>query len=282
MRIPSLLPIGLLIAQLPASAQITNGGFEAWTDDLPDGWITNNSDPQGLYPITKSTEAHTGAFAVRGEVVLSDVSGDPYPPVLQRFEEPMSGTPGELSGWYRFTPVAAGDQMTASVTLLDADNGLVALGVRSFSTAQPDYAQFYVPLDYSIGNGNQAAKANLAFGLAPATSSAGSWFLLDDIAFQGTASVTEAGRLTTLVGMPYPQPVSDAAHLKVDMPIAGRVRVEVLDAIGRSVAVPVNEVLPTGTTVLRWPAPSALGNGRYILRVVAGDRTFIRIMTVQR
>lgn len=281
MKLHAVLLVGGVFLTALSYAQITNGGFEAWTDDLPDSWTTNNSDPQGLYPISKSTEAHAGAFAVRGEVELSD-GGQPYPPVLQRFEEPIGGTPGELSGWYRFNPVAAGDQMTASVTLLDADNGLVAIGVRSFSTAQPDYAQFYVPLDYSIGNGNQASKANIAFGLAPATSVAGSWFLLDDIAFQGTASVPETGRAITFVGMPYPQPVNDVVHLKVDMPIAGRIRVEVLDALGRRVSAPVDEVLPAGSAVLQWSAPSALGNGRYLLRVVAGDRSFIRMLTVQR
>ena len=282
MKLHAVLLVGGAFLTALSHAQITNGGFEAWTDDLPDNWITNNSDPLGLYPISKSTEAHAGSFAVRGEVVLSDVSGDPYPPVLQRFEEPMSGTPGELSGWYRFNPVAAGDQMTASVTLLDGDNGLVAIGVRSFSNAQPDYAQFYVPLDYSIGNGNPAIKANFAFGLAPATSSAGSWFLLDDIAFQGTASIAEAGRFIPFVGVPYPQPVNDVVHLKLDMPMAGRIRVEVLDALGRTVSAPVDEVLPAGTAVLQWPTPAALGNGRYLLRVVAADRSFIRMLTVQR
>jgi hypothetical protein len=278
----AVLLIGCTFLTTQLLAQITNGGFEDWTDDLPDGWITNNSDPQGLYPITQSTGSQAGAFAIRGEVVLSDGSGQPYPPVLQRFEEPVSGTPGDLTGWYRFNPVAAGDQFTVSVTLLDGDNGLVALGVRSFSAAQAAYAQFFVPLDYSIGNGNAAAKANFAFGLAPATNTAGSWFLLDDLSFQGTASVHEAERFTATVGRPYPQPVNEAMNLDIDLPTAGRVRVELLDALGRMVAVPLDEVLTAGNTRLTWPLTSVLANGRYVLRVMATDRTFVRQFTVQR
>lgn len=56
-------------------AQILNGGFENWNNGEPANWITNNINEEGvekLFFITQTSDAHTGNYALKGEVL-----GDP-------------------------------------------------------------------------------------------------------------------------------------------------------------------------------------------------------------
>ena len=59
---------------LTVSAQIPNAGFENWTGGNPDGWISNNV-PGFIETITQSNNAHSGSYAVRGEVVIASLRG---------------------------------------------------------------------------------------------------------------------------------------------------------------------------------------------------------------
>jgi hypothetical protein len=56
----------------PARAQIPNPGFETWSGvvgtETPTGWVTDNI-PGFAVPITKTTAAHSGSFALKGDVV---------------------------------------------------------------------------------------------------------------------------------------------------------------------------------------------------------------------
>ncbi|MFN3876688.1 MAG: hypothetical protein ACK4L7_12370, partial [Flavobacteriales bacterium] len=57
-------------AGLDAAAQVVNGGFEGWgAGQVPTGWSANNVAPLSFYPITSSTDAHSGLMAARGEVL---------------------------------------------------------------------------------------------------------------------------------------------------------------------------------------------------------------------
>jgi hypothetical protein len=63
---------GLLLAVAPAlsvRAQVPNGGFELWTDACTIVDWANSSVCGVVAPVTKSPAAHSGSFAVRGEVV---------------------------------------------------------------------------------------------------------------------------------------------------------------------------------------------------------------------
>jgi hypothetical protein len=226
----------------------------------------------------ESTTAHGGSSAVRGEVL--DASGYAYAPVLQNLTQPVSGTPSTLTGWYQFSPAQQGDQMTASITIQDANNGTVALGFGLFSAEQSSYTQFSLDIDYSQGNGNPATNAVISFtiagdGMSPAI---GSWFLLDDLELETGAGVDDATHAVS-IGLPYPQPAVHAVSIPLHVNTAERITVQAFDGTGRLVEELLNATAVTDRT-LQWNT-EGLANGVYLLRVRAGDSTSQRPIVVQ-
>ncbi len=85
---------------------------------------------------------------------------------------------------------------------------------------------------------------------------------------------------------PSPNPVRDAARLAFTLPVAGAVRVDVLDVTGRRVATPVDGGYAAGAHVLRWDARDdaghALAPGVYLVRLSAAGRALTRRVAVAR
>src|SRR5512143_1290629 len=87
-----------------AWGQIPNQGFETWTNNAPDGWVTSNAAP--LYTnVTQSSTAHSGSSAIRGDVVL--VSTVAIAGVIQSGPGghgfAYSQRPASVTGWYQFS-----------------------------------------------------------------------------------------------------------------------------------------------------------------------------------
>ncbi len=77
----------------------------------------------------------------------------------------------------------------------------------------------------------------------------------------------------------YPNPFNPSTTITYDMAQAGPVRIEVLDLLGRSVAILSNGNQPAGTHTLQWNA-SRLGSGMYLIRMQAGGRQFVQKVTL--
>jgi hypothetical protein len=75
-----------------------------------------------------------------------------------------------------------------------------------------------------------------------------------------------------------PNPFRDATAFTLTLPVSQPVRAEVLDLLGRRVALLHDGVLPAGTHALTWTAGTA-PPGVYFLRVTAGDETWTRTVT---
>jgi hypothetical protein len=83
-----------------------------------------------------------------------------------------------------------------------------------------------------------------------------------------------------------PNPVQEAARLELSLPSAERVRVSLFDVSGRSMATLVDETFPAGHHTIPWEVGlrdgRSLAPGVYWVRLVAGDRSVIRRITVVR
>jgi probable HAF family extracellular repeat protein len=79
----------------------------------------------------------------------------------------------------------------------------------------------------------------------------------------------------------YPNPFAAQATLRYDLPASGAVRVAVYDVLGREVAVLVDGHVAAGrhTAVLDG---RGLAAGLYVVRLVAGERTFTQRLTLAR
>jgi hypothetical protein len=78
-----------------------------------------------------------------------------------------------------------------------------------------------------------------------------------------------------------PNPVGNAASLRIELPENATVRASVFDATGRSVGVELSQSLSAGRHTLSLPA-STLSPGVYLLRVEAGAEVFSRSFVVAR
>jgi len=180
--------IFILVISISLQGQILNGGFEQWVSGEPVNWTTNNSNLLfPVTPITQTSDAHSGALALKGEVV-------PDPLVPQFTISPtlsagsifsggisFSGQPKQIRGYYKFNPVG-GDAFRILILLFNETN-LIGIGGRNISTPTgPDYQEMVIDIVYSdtvtIPN-----RMQFSFDIVPIVISQGnlgSWFYIDD------------------------------------------------------------------------------------------------------
>lgn len=89
--------------------QVPNGGFEVWPGDCQlQGWSINSICEANFRPITKTTKARSGSFAVRGEVV-SFMGQVTLQSILQSGKDatgfPISERYASVDAFYRFAPI---------------------------------------------------------------------------------------------------------------------------------------------------------------------------------
>ncbi len=188
-----LLPAFILIAfSQTVSAQflaLPNSGFENWTSTEPDNWYTNNSTL--TYPVTKSTDKHSGAFAVKGEVTNYNT-----------WTAPTFGTPGNalfvvnqtyttINFFYKFNKLN-NDAITITGGLLDSTGTPVAYLYKNIADGESSYTSISIPFVY-IG-ASPPAKLSLTIGIQDtilSTATPGSYFLFDDFSLGGFVGIDE-------------------------------------------------------------------------------------------
>jgi len=90
---------------------------------------------------------------------------------------------------------------------------------------------------------------------------------------------TVLGPSWTGLGRPHPNPMRGVATVPFVLAEAGPVSIQVLDALGRTVAVLADTVLPEGAHRVQW-TPAGLRAGTYLLRLQAGPTQAVRSITV--
>jgi endonuclease/exonuclease/phosphatase family metal-dependent hydrolase len=91
----------------------------------------------------------------------------------------------------------------------------------------------------------------------------------------------ETAPQTFALSAPFPNPFESATTLAYDLPHQAKVRLEVFDALGRSVAVVEDGLRPAGRHEARFEA-GTLPAGLYLARLTAGDRSVTRRLVVAR
>jgi len=264
----SYLPVVIFLCAAGAFAQVPNGGFENWTSVNPDLWATSNAPP--VYTnVTKSSTAHSGSNAARGEVVpLGQLA---VQPVLQ------SGTGGHgfgvtvrhaaVTGWYQLNSIG-GDVMACNFQMFKG-----GIGMGSAATligAASSWTQFTVPFIYfGVGNPDTCI---LQIQIVPGSGSqphAGSWILVDDLAFSGiNAASDELAPVEFTLEQNYPNPFNPSTVVSGQWPVASDVRLVVYDMLGREVARVANGRFPAGRHSFTFDA-AGLAGGMYLCRLTA-------------
>lgn len=265
---------------VPVLAQILNAGFESWSTAGPDGWGTSAL----IGNVTKSTTAHGGSSSLRGEVI--SFFGTAMGPTVQSGTDargfPWTQRVGSLTGFFQFSPASgSGDRLSiiASLTKGGIGGTQIATGVVAITNAASSWTSFSVPLNYSssatpdtaiisivlVGNGQGAA----------ATPKVGSFYLVDDLAFAGTASAVNDGAALPrafALEQNFPNPFNPSTNIRFSVAQAGHVSLKVYSVLGTEVASLVNEQKDAGTFSVNWNA-SGMPSGMYLYRLsVTSDK----------
>lgn len=245
------LLFALLGATSLANAQsVPNGGFETWTNfttyEDPQYWSGMNAMSMlGASPTAiKSTDAHSGNYALKLITSVSDIGGDGEMDtipgmILLGNMDMMSGTgtagaafahrPDSLIGWYKLiSPNNVPFQLQFSSTKWDAGTqSAETIGVANYEgNASSNYVRFSIPITYwgSVNPDSiQVYIANSAEG-----SGVGNQLFIDDLSFV-TNNTTGIEERSAQIYM-YPNPVTTLLTIQSDQPIQ---RMLVKDIRGR-------------------------------------------------
>ena len=268
----------LLCASESSFGQIPNGGFESWNGNEPNSWSTSNS-PVGV-TITSSTTVHGGSYAAKGMVV--PIAGTAYviQPVLQSATNArgfaFSQRPTAFTGYYEFFPVASsGDRFGINVALYKGGLGgtPVASAAAAMPTSVSSYAQFSVNFTYLTSDIPDTCIIQIQI-VGPATgaqtpATAGSYFLIDDLAFTGTNGVAVAalqGPADFQLNQNYPNPFNPSTRIDYSLPSTGFTRLTVHNILGQEIATLVKGVQASGRHSITFNA-SDLPSGVYFSRL---------------
>ena len=278
-RLLSLLGTIMLVLcyALPAFSQILNPGFETWVNSSPANWFVINNVPGVGLPVSQSNVAHGGSSAARGEVL-------PFPaaPTVVMVPAMLSGSigtgfsytqrPGSFTGYYQFSPAAgSGDKFVINVVLTKGPyttGVVVAAGGLTISNAATTYTQLNVPLTYQSATTPDTAYIQFVITSITAQPKAGSYYLIDDLAFSGTASTVEEGTVPRAFALEqnYPNPFNPSTKINFSVAQPGHVMLKVYNLLGTEVASLVNEQKGIGTFNVNWNA-AGLPSGMYLYRL---------------
>jgi len=216
-----------------------NGGFENWTNQTtyedPQYWTSMNM--MTLFgageTAIKSTQAHSGTYALKLVTSVSDIGGDGEMDTLPGIlilgtSDIMNGTgttgypftqrPDSLVGWYKLiSPDNDPFQLQFSSSKWNAGSGSQETIGTAFYQGQPSstYIRFSVPITYvdnSLPDSIQAFVGNATNG-----SGVTNELYLDDLSFvyNSTAGLEEQNTEIRL----YPNPVSNQLFIQSDEPV---------------------------------------------------------------
>jgi hypothetical protein len=264
-------------------AQIPNAGFENWTSGAPDNWFVNNIP--GLWsPVSQSGTRRSGNFSIRGEVITTIAPSFMSPQIAVGTD--LGGfawaqRSGNITGYYQFFPATgSGDRIYVLGSLMETGpNGAgVAVGGGYVSGAASSWTQFSVPFTYI--SAKVPAWSSLQFIIVGPTSSSstphlGSYFLLDDLSYSGTASAVDNASVSPQsfsLDQNYPNPFNPSTSIRFSVAQPGHVSLKVYNVLGVEVASLVNEQKDAGTFSTNWNA-AGLPSGMYLYRLsVTSDK----------
>jgi hypothetical protein len=267
----------LLIMPTLAIAQVPNASFENWTNGLPDSW-TGNIAPPDLIPITQSTDAHSGTYAVQGTVV--DYMGSAVPPNFYPLSS--SGLGFNISQrynyflfWYKANFIGT-DVGTVNVVIYHSSGISIGYGY-SYFTSSANYVLMYVPLSYT-SSGN-AAHAQVTISMADTASNGfhlGSDFIIDDFGFSMVNNVSEINENTFNV---YPNPVCGKLNIKGIFKSNESYDIAIINSEGKTV---LKSTEKTSSNELPPIDVADLSDGYYLLNISDSHSTTTQRILINR
>jgi hypothetical protein len=259
-------------------AQIPNNGFETWTDNVPDGWVTSNNPLATT--ISPSTTAHSGMYSARGDVVA--IPAAVIQPVLQSGPDGMGFTytqrAAAINGFFQFISTG-GDRLAINVILYTGGvaGTPIASAASAASTTMSSWTEISIPFTYFSGENPDVCIIQFQI-IGPGTGleafpHPGSYFLIDDLALTGATDIRQENSSEPLnfqLDQNFPNPFNPSTTIDFSLPARTRARLAVYNTLGQEVAVLVNGEMESGRHSVRFDA-TGLPSGTYFYRLTTGE-----------
>ena len=264
-------------------SQIPNAGFENWdSNGEPTGWYTNNS-PGIFITITKSSDAHSGNWAVEGNV--ASISGLTVGPAVISGDDgagiPINFRPAALSGFYKFNSVN-NDYMQMQAYFFKNGVGM-GVGAANLSPVA-SYTQFTVNINYTDGVVPDTVLVSVFIAGQSGFANLGSQFFVDDLAWSNATDIEEPGNDLPndfILSQNYPNPFNPITKISWQAPVGSHQTLKVYDMLGNEITTLVDDYREAGRYETDFDATS-IPSGVYFYRLKAGFFTEVRKMILLR
>ena len=191
-----------------------------------------------------------------------------------------------LTGYYQFSN-SLEDVLWALVQLTDSQDMYVGIGEAEFGETSDGYEQFAVELDYTGGSGEPAAHAIIVITITPSSESeldslsVGSYFLIDDLAFESVSSISDGGfeksPRTYQLAQNFPNPFNPSTTISFSIPQTGKVLLSVFNSIGQEVETLIDDEMTSGDHQVSFNAID-LPSGIYFYKLETGNFVDVKKM----
>lgn len=237
MNLIKTLFFGALVSAsiLKAKAQIPNPSFEQWqTRNLsivqfeePVNWLSNNitfafTKPVYL-PVKKTTEAHTGSYALllqnvpdtntqkQSAMIMSGTANYLTQEYVTKFK--LNTKPTSLDLYYKYLPVNNDSFFIQISTFKNGD--FVGDGTYSSKATQNTYAKISIPITYQDTNSIPDSANIIMYASSFMQVSEGTKLYIDDLSFSNAASKVEDISTVDLPKL-YPNPTQSELYIEMD------------------------------------------------------------------
>lgn len=248
---------------------IKNGGFESWTNNLPNSWITDASSA------TKTTAVHGGTYALKLNTYLY-FGAFAYPGSISQ-NIPVTGSTFTLRGWYQLHS-DSGDAV--SVTMLAMKAGAyVGAGDKRFTASTSAYTAFAVGM--VMDPNTTADTCSLLLTMednGSGSAHVGSYALFDDLVLDNSTTGVRSNEFARpsnyQLSQNYPNPFNPSTEIEFTIAKEQHVTLKVFNVMGQVVETLVDGQLPQGRYRKLFDA-SKLASGMYLYELQAG--TFLQV-----
>lgn len=253
-------------------AQISNSGFEDWdANGNPVGWKAANVPPS-YTTITKTSDAHSGNWAVEGSVVPFSIFTI-APSVISGEESqgiPVNFRPGSIKGFYKFISVQS-DYLQVQANF--KKNGtFLGVGANYLNPANT-YTQFSIDIIFNGPEIPDSVLIAIFVGNATGFAHIGSKMFIDDLSWGTTTDVNDSDAQIPnefKLEQNYPNPFNPSTKISWQVPFSSHQTLKVYDVLGKEVATLVDEEKPAGNYEIEFDAAN-LSSGMYLYRLQTGS-----------
>jgi hypothetical protein len=275
--------VQLLLAQ---TTTIPNASFENWDATEPASWHTNNDSDFARYPVTHSNTAYHGSSAIKLEIINYNesawgafVTSDTFSVIS------LDANPLELSGYYRYTPVADA-VCIVNVTVFREFSPYplpVGFGIDTLAAAA-EYRRFTIPIIYANPPPETVITASInlkvhaqypyqqGFGATALFDSLNLSTSITDIAIPDVNVVKEFKLMQN-----FPNPFNPSTKIKFNIPVSEIVTIDVYNTLGQKILTLLNSKINVGSHTVEFNVDN-LPSGVYFYSLKAGDYLDVKKM----